>query len=79
MTPSFHDSRHHPWEIFEVAVLPQLIWFSAGKVDFYHNIEKVDVDKEAGERGIYAKHWIERAAAHGAHIFTTISDITAWE
>jgi glycogen(starch) synthase len=54
-------------------------FLSAGKVDFYRNIERVNVEQEAGDRGIYAKYWIERAAAHGAHLFTTISEITAHE
>jgi len=52
---------------------------SAAKIDFYHTITNVDVDKEAGERGIYARHWIERAAAHATDCFTTVSEITAFE
>jgi glycogen(starch) synthase len=54
-------------------------YLCAGNVDFYNNLHKFDVDKEAGDRGIYHRYCIERAAAHSAHIFTTVSHITAYE
>jgi len=38
-----------------------------------------DVDAEAGKRGIYHRYCIERAAAHSADVFTTVSHITAYE
>lgn len=38
-----------------------------------------NVDKEAGDRQIYHRYCIERAAAHCAHVFTTVSQITAIE
>ncbi|CAG2179198.1 unnamed protein product, partial [Oppiella nova] len=34
---------------------------------------------EAGERQIYHRYCLERAAVHSAHVFTTVSDITALE
>ena len=37
------------------------------------------MDKEAGDRGIYHRYCMERAAAHCAHIFTTVSHITGVE
>jgi glycogen(starch) synthase len=37
------------------------------------------VDKEAGDRGIYHRYCIERAAVHCAHVFTTVSEITGVE
>lgn len=37
------------------------------------------MDKEAGDRQIYHRYCIERAAAHSAHTFTTVSDITGLE
>ncbi|KAG1680641.1 Glycogen [starch] synthase [Nymphon striatum] len=54
-------------------------YLCAGNVDFYNNLDKFDLDKEAGDRGIYHRYCIERAAAHSAHIFTTVSEITAYE
>ncbi|AMD21919.1 HFR064Wp [Eremothecium sinecaudum] len=51
----------------------------AGNTDFYNNLDKFDVDAEAGKRGIYHCYCIERAAAHTADVFTTVSQITAFE
>ncbi|AOA64228.1 Glycogen synthase [Komagataella phaffii CBS 7435] len=54
-------------------------YLCAGSVDFYNNLDKFDVDAEAGKRGIYHRYCIERAAAHSADVFTTVSHITAYE
>lgn len=42
-------------------------------------LAKFNVDKEAGDRQIYHRYCLERAAAHCAHVFTTVSQITAIE
>ena len=42
-------------------------------------MDKFDVDAEAGKRGIYHRYCIERSATHSADVFTTVSDITAYE
>lgn len=52
---------------------------AAGDVDFYNNLQYFDCDQEAGKRGIYHRYCIERAAAHTADVFTTVSHITAIE
>jgi len=54
-------------------------YLCAGSVDFYNNLQYFDVDHEAGKRGIYHRYCIERAAAHSADVFTTVSHITAYE
>lgn len=54
-------------------------YLCAGNVDFYNNLDKFHLDKEAGDRQIYHRYCMERAAAHSAHIFTTVSGITAIE
>ncbi|RMJ27248.1 glycogen synthase [Aspergillus sp. HF37] len=54
-------------------------YLCAGSVDFYNNLQYFDVDAEAGKRGIYHRYCIERAAAHTADVFTTVSHITAFE
>ncbi|KNC51899.1 uncharacterized protein AMSG_12121 [Thecamonas trahens ATCC 50062] len=54
-------------------------YMSAGKTEFYSRIESIDVDREAGNRGIYHRHTIEKLAALKAHVFTTVSHITALE
>jgi len=54
-------------------------YLCAGSVDFYNNLQYFDVDHEAGKRGIYHRYCIERAGAHAADVFTTVSHITAYE
>eukprot|EP00300_Choanocystis_sp_HF-7_P022633 c22031_g1_i1.p1 GENE.c22031_g1_i1~~c22031_g1_i1.p1 ORF type:complete len:643 (+),score=137.52 c22031_g1_i1:267-1931(+) len=51
----------------------------AGETDFYNNLPYFDADREAGNRGIYHRFSIERSACHAAHVFSTVSDITADE
>lgn len=41
--------------------------------------EQFNIDKEAGERQIYHRYCMERASVHCAHVFTTVSEITAVE
>ncbi|XP_067415347.1 glycogen [starch] synthase, liver isoform X2 [Emydura macquarii macquarii] len=41
--------------------------------------KEFDIDKEAGEREIYHRYCMERASVHCAHVFTTVSQITAIE
>lgn len=38
-----------------------------------------NLDKEAGDRQIYHRYCMERAAVHCTHVFTTVSQITAVE
>ncbi|XP_050531549.1 glycogen [starch] synthase isoform X2 [Daktulosphaira vitifoliae] len=54
-------------------------YLCAGNTDFYNNLEKFNLDEEAGKRQIYHRYCMERAAAHIAHVFTTVSDITGKE
>lgn len=54
-------------------------YLCAGDTDFYNNLNSFDVDQEAGKRGIYHRYCLERASAHCADVFTTVSHITAYE
>uniref|UniRef100_A0A915CG24 Glycogen [starch] synthase n=1 Tax=Parascaris univalens TaxID=6257 RepID=A0A915CG24_PARUN len=54
-------------------------YLSASGADLYHNLNRFDVDREAGTRQIYHRYCIERAAVNMAHIFTTVSEITGLE
>ncbi|RKP18936.1 glycogen synthase [Rozella allomycis CSF55] len=54
-------------------------YLCAGDADFYNHLKYFDVDVEAGKRGIYHRYCLERAAAHCADVFTTVSHITAFE
>ena len=46
---------------------------------FYDHLSFFDPEKEAKNFNVEAQHGIERAAAHGSHVFTTVSDVTALE
>ncbi len=55
-------------------------------VDLYHTQEKgnnlldtMDFDKVAYERGVASKHQLEKASAHNADVFATVSEITGIE
>jgi glycogen(starch) synthase len=46
---------------------------------FYQQLPSLDPDAEAGRYNIYPRHAIERAAAHASTVFTTVSEVTAFE
>jgi len=46
---------------------------------FYDHLPFFDADAEAKHYDVESQHRIERAAAHGSHVFTTVSDVTADE
>eukprot|EP01126_Amoeba_proteus_P063668 TRINITY_DN8798_c0_g2_i1.p1 TRINITY_DN8798_c0_g2~~TRINITY_DN8798_c0_g2_i1.p1 ORF type:complete len:464 (+),score=62.63 TRINITY_DN8798_c0_g2_i1:94-1485(+) len=54
-------------------------WISAANIDLYGRLPYIVPDAEAGNRGIYQRHWIEVGATRGADIFTTVSEITGKE
>jgi glycogen(starch) synthase len=46
---------------------------------FYDHLPFVDPDKEAQHFNIYPRYRLEKAAAHSATVFTTVSEVTAME
>ncbi len=46
---------------------------------FYQHLPFLDGEREAQHYGIYPRHQIEKAAAHAATVFTTVSDVTGFE
>ncbi|KAK2101834.1 Glycogen [starch] synthase, liver [Saguinus oedipus] len=50
-----------------------------GKEALDNYLKGFNIDKEAGERQIYHRYCMERASVHCAHVFTTVSEITAIE
>ncbi|KAF2073899.1 hypothetical protein CYY_004787 [Polysphondylium violaceum] len=54
-------------------------YLSAGGVDLYNQMQYLNMDYEASKRGIYHRHWIEKKSASDANVFTTVSEITAFE
>jgi glycogen(starch) synthase len=47
--------------------------------NFYSNLPWINADEAARHYTIWSKHALERAAAHSAHVFTTVSEVTARE
>ncbi len=54
-------------------------YLCASQIDFYNQLPWLEPDIESGNRKIYHRYCIERAATHSAHVFTTVSEITAYE
>ena len=54
-------------------------YLATGNPAFYDHLPYLDADQEAKNFNVQAQHHIEKAAAHGAHVFTTVSDLTAEE
>jgi glycogen(starch) synthase len=52
---------------------------ASGMDDLYERLPWLDHEDEARRYNVMTQHRIERAAAHGAHVFTTVSSITAEE
>ncbi|MBX3393154.1 MAG: glycosyltransferase [Phycisphaeraceae bacterium] len=54
-------------------------YMASSEDGFYDWLPWVDQDKSATQYNVRAQHSIERACAHGSHVFTTVSSITAEE
>jgi glycogen(starch) synthase len=54
-------------------------YMASNESDFYEKLPRVDHAAEAAKYNLRTQHGIERACAHGAHVFTTVSQITAEE
>ncbi len=54
-------------------------YVALGDPHMYHHLHQIDPVAAAIHNGIHPRYLIEKAAAHGAHVFTTLSDITALE
>lgn len=54
-------------------------YVASNEPDFYDRLERVDHVAEARRYNVRAQHGIERACAERAHVFTTVSQITAEE
>jgi glycogen synthase len=47
--------------------------------EFYNHLPFINADEQAGKYNIYPRFAIERAAAHSATVFTTVSQVTSFE
>src|SRR6185369_3039645 len=54
-------------------------YLAGDNAHFYQHLSYFDGDKEAAKYQILAKHQIEKAGAHAATVFTTVSEVTKVE
>ncbi len=54
-------------------------YIASSRDDFYDQLPWLDDETESTRFNIQTQHKIERACAHGAHVFTTVSAVTAEE
>jgi glycogen(starch) synthase len=54
-------------------------YMASNETDFYEKLPWVDQAEAASRYNIVCQHGMERACAHGSHVFTTVSSITAEE
>ncbi len=54
-------------------------YLATSNSSFYDHLPFLNGDQEAKNFNVLAQHMIEKAAAHGSHVFTTVSDVTAQE
>jgi glycogen(starch) synthase len=54
-------------------------YIASSRDDFYDQLPWIDQEQEARRYNVVTQHKIERACAHGAHVFTTVSSVTAEE
>lgn len=54
-------------------------YIASNDPNFYTNLPNINADEAARHYTIWSKYAIERAATHSAHIFTTVSEVTARE
>ncbi len=54
-------------------------YIASSRDDFYDQLPWLDQERESRRYNVVAQHKIERACAHGAHVFTTVSSVTAEE
>ncbi|HEX8522600.1 MAG TPA: glycosyltransferase [Tepidisphaeraceae bacterium] len=54
-------------------------YLANGNPDFYNHLPFMNADDEAQRFNIYPRFAIERAATHASTVFTTVSEVTAFE
>jgi len=54
-------------------------YIASSRDDFYDQLPWLDHEAEAARYNVKTQHKIERACAHGCHVFTTVSSVTAEE
>ncbi|MCC7145747.1 MAG: glycosyltransferase [Phycisphaeraceae bacterium] len=74
--------RHDQWPgatVFTTHATQLGRYLAMHDLQFYQHLGAFNPTVEAKRYNVEAHHGLERAAAHGAHVFTTVSDVTAQE
>jgi glycogen(starch) synthase len=73
---------HNKWPITTIFTTHATMlgrYLASDSAEFYHHLPFVKPDEEAAKYQIWPKFAIERAAAHSCTVFTTVSEVTAYE
>jgi glycogen(starch) synthase len=54
-------------------------YIASNEEDFYDRLPRIDNAAAAQQYNVKPQHALERACAHGANVFTTVSQVTAEE
>jgi glycogen(starch) synthase len=54
-------------------------YLASDSPEFYNHLPFINADEQAAKYNIYPRFAIERAAAHAATVFTTVSQVTSFE
>lgn len=77
--PALKKDQVHCTTVFTTHATMLGRYLAMNDPQFYDHLPFLDWQKEAKHFNIESSVSIERAAAHGAHVFTTVSDVTAEE
>jgi glycogen(starch) synthase len=73
---------HNRWPITTIFTTHATLlgrYLASNSAQFYDHLPFINADEQAGKYQIWPKHAIERAAAHSSTVFTTVSEVTAYE
>ncbi len=73
---------HNRWPITTIFTTHATLlgrYLASDSPDFYKHLPFIKPDEQAAKYLIWPKHAIERAAAHSSTVFTTVSEVTAFE
>lgn len=73
---------HNKWPITTLFTTHATLlgrYLASDSPDFYNHLPFINADEQAGKYQIWPRYAIERAAAHACTVFTTVSEVTAYE
>ena len=73
---------HNRWPVITIFTTHATLlgrYLASDSPNFYEHLPFINADQQASKYLIWPKHAIERAAAHASTVFTTVSEVTAFE